>query len=391
MVANAALGGQTMKTTLHEIPFARPEFDDAEVASVAAVLRTGWASQGPAVAKFEELFAARVGAGYGVAVSSCTTALHLALLLAGVEPGDEVVCPSYSFIATANAVLYAGATPVFADIDAGTWNLDSRDALRRITTRTRVVMPVHQVGLAADLDAFAPLPAGVSLVEDAACAIGSTYRGKPIGSHGHITCFSFHPRKTLSTGEGGMITTDDPAIAERTRRLRSHGASVSAHERHRAKGLVFEEYAELGYNYRLSDILAAVGLAQLPKVDGFLARRKAIANRYDASFARLPELQVPARPSYADHAFQSYGVMLTDACSRDRDEVMRLLIERGISCRRGIPPIHLEPLYRNRFGSVSLPATERVAARSIFLPMYASLPAGDQDRVIDAVASLVTN
>jgi perosamine synthetase len=380
-----------MKTTLHEIPFARPEFDDAEAAAVAAVLRTGWASQGPAVAKFEELFAARVGASYGVAVSSCTTALHLALLIAGVEPGDEVVCPSYSFIATANAVLYAGGTPIVGDIDAATWNLDAADALRRITSRTRVVMPVHQVGLAADLNAFAPLPGHVSLVEDAACAIGSTYRGKPIGSHGHITCFSFHPRKTLSTGEGGMITTDDAAVAERARRLRSHGASVSAHERHRAKGVVYEEYAELGYNYRLSDILAAVGLAQLPKVDGFLARRKTIADRYDAAFARLPELQVPARPPYAGHAFQSYGVMLTDACSRDRDEVMRLLIERGISCRRGIPPIHLEPLYRNRFGSISLPVTERVAARSIFLPMYASLSAGDQDRVIDTVAALVMN
>ena len=380
-----------MKTTVPDIPFARPEFDDAEAASVAAVLRTGWASQGPAVARFEELFAERVGARYGIAVSSCTTALHLALLLAGVEPGDEVICPSYSFIATANAALYAGATPVFGDIDEATWNLDPHDALARMTPRTRVVMPVHQVGLAADLDAFAPLPSSVSIVEDAACAIGSTYRGKPIGSHGHITCFSFHPRKTLSTGEGGMITTDGLTIAERARRLRSHGASVSAHERHRSKGVVFEEYAELGYNYRLSDILAAVGLAQLPKIDGFLARRKTIADRYDAAFAALPELQVPARPPYAGHAFQSYGVRLTSACERDRDEVLRLLIERGISCRRGIPPIHLEPLYRNRFGAQSLPVTERVAARSIFLPMYASLSASDQDRVIETVAALVMN
>lgn len=380
-----------MKTTVPDIPFARPEFDDAEALSVAAVLRTGWASQGPAVARFEQLFAERVGARYGIAVSSCTTALHLALLLAGVEPGDEVICPSYSFIATANAALYAGATPIFGDIDEATWNLDPRDALARVTPRTKVVMPVHQVGLAADLDAFAPLPASVSLVEDAACAIGSTYRGKSIGSHGHITCFSFHPRKTLSTGEGGMITTDDLDLAERARRLRSHGASVSADERHRSKGMVFEEYAELGYNYRLSDILAAVGLAQLPKIDGFLARRRAIADRYDAAFARLPELQVPARPSYAGHAFQSYGIRLTTACGRDRDEVLRLLIERGISCRRGIPPIHLEPLYRKRFGAQSLPVTERVAARSIFLPMYASLSISDQDRVIETVAALVMN
>ena len=379
-----------MNTTVHQVPFARPEFDQAEVEAVATVLKTGWASQGPAVARFEELFAARVGARYGIAVSSCTTALHLALILAAVEPGDEVICPSYSFIATANAVLYAGGTPVFADIDEETWNIDARDALGRVTSRTRVLMPVHQVGLAADLEAFAPLPPHVTIVEDAACAIGSTYRGRPIGSHGHIACFSFHPRKTLSTGEGGMITTDNPDVAERARRLRSHGASVSAEARHRSKGVVFEEYAELGYNYRLSDILAAVGIAQFPKVDGFLARRRAIADRYDAALAGLPQLKVPARPAYAGHAFQSYGVRLTDACRRDRDDVLRELVDRGISCRRGIPPIHLEPLYRNRFGSISLPVTERVAARSIFLPMFASLSEADQGRVIDAVSQAVT-
>jgi perosamine synthetase len=379
-----------MTTRVRDIPFAKPEFDQAEVSAVAGVLASGWASQGPAVARFEEQFAARVGARYGIAVSSCTTALHLALLLADVGPGDEVICPSYSFIATANAVLYAGATPIFAEIDRVTWNLDAADALARVTPRTKVIMPVHQVGLAADLDAFAPLPPSVSIVEDAACAIGSTYRGRPIGSHGHIACFSFHPRKTLSTGEGGMITTDDPVLAERARRLRSHGASVSAHARHQLNGVVFEEYTELGYNYRLSDILAAVGLAQLPKIDGFLARRLIIADRYDAAFTTMPELMVPARPAYAGHAFQSYGICLTDVCSGNRDDILRSLVDRGISCRRGIPPIHLEPLYRRKFGSVSLPVTEQVAARSIFLPMYASLDAGDQQRVIDTVADLVT-
>ena len=389
-MAESAIGGTAVSTDVQTIPFARPEFDQAELHAVADVLSSGWASQGPAVARFEELFAARVGARYAVAVSSCTTALHLALLLAGVEPGDEVICPSYSFIATANAVLYAGGTPVFADIDEDTWNIDAADAIGRVTPRTKVIMPVHQVGLAADLDAFTPLPASVSIVEDAACAIGSTYSGRPIGSHGHLACFSFHPRKTLSTGEGGMITTDRPDIAERARRLRSHGASVSAHARHQSNGTVFEEYTELGFNYRLSDILAAVGIAQCAKVDGFLARRRAVAERYDAAFAGLPQLRVPARPPYAGHAFQSYGVRLTDACDRSRDDIMRGLIERGVSCRRGIPPIHLEPLYRNRFGAISLPVTERVAARSIFLPMFASLCQSDQDRVIDAVVELVT-
>ena len=379
-----------MSSLVLDVPFARPDFGEAEAAAVADVLKSGWAAQGPAVARFEELLAARVGARYAVAASSCTTALHLALLLAGVGPGDEVICPSYSFIATANAVLYTGATPVFADIADDTWNIDPADALRRRTSRTKAILPVHQVGLPADLDPLAAFEeAGIAIVEDAACAIGATYRGRPIGSHGRLTCFSFHPRKTVSTGEGGMITTGDPDLAEHARRLRSHGASVSAHMRHQAKGIVFEEYAELGYNYRLSDVQAAIGIVQLAKLDDALARRRAIADRYDAAFRSLPGIQTPARPPYAEHTFQSYGVLLTSQCRRTRNDVMQALIERGISCRRGIPPIHLEPMYAQRVGRVSLPVTETVAARSLFLPMFASLDASDQARVIAAVQEIV--
>jgi len=380
-----------VKTTVHDIPFAKPEFDEAEARAVADVLKTGWVSQGPVVARFEAMFAERVGARYAVATSSCTTALHLGLLVAGVGSGDEVICPSYSFIATSNAVLYAGATPVFADIERDTWNIDPADALRRVTARTKAIVPVHQVGLAADLDRLRDASArGIALVEDAACAIGSTYRGRPVGSHGNIACFSFHPRKTVSTGEGGMITTDDAEIAERARRLRSHGASISAHSRHESKGVVFEEYRELGFNYRLSDVHAAIGIAQMAKLDAHLARRRAVAERYDAAFARVPELQLPARPPYAAHSYQSYGVMLTSACRRDRDAVLRALVDAGISCRRGIPPIHLEPLYVERFGARSLPVTEEVASRSIFLPMYASLSEPEERRVIEAVVEIVT-
>jgi perosamine synthetase len=380
-----------VSVAVHQVPFARPEFGDEEARAVAEVLRSGWVSQGPAVARFEELFAQLAGSRHAVAVSSCTTALHLALVLAGVEPGDEVVCPSYSFIATANAALYIGATPIFADIEPDTWNIDPHDALRRISSRTKAIVPVHQVGLAADLDRLAPLPPQVTIVEDAACAIGSTYRGRPVGSHGHLACFSFHPRKTLSTGEGGMITTDDAEIADRARRLRSHGASVSAWSRNASNGVVFEEYRELGFNYRMSDVQAAIGVAQVPKVPRLLALRRAAADRYDVAFRGLRELQVPARPAYAEHAFQSYGIRLTGECHRDRDGVLRALVERGISCRRGIPPIHLEPLYRERFGPLSLPVTEDVAARSLFIPLYASLSESDQARVIDAVREIVTH
>jgi len=376
-----------MKTaSAREIPFARPEFDESEARAVAEVIATGWVSQGPQVARFESMFAERVGAAYAVATTSCTTALHLALIVAGVGPGDEVICPSYTFIATANAVLYAGATPAFAEINPDTWNIDPADVLRRVTPRTKAVIPVHQVGLAADLDALRPLAArGIAVVEDAACAIGSTYRGRPIGSHGYSACWSFHPRKTISMGEGGMLTTNDRAAAERAARLRSFAATVSDHDRHEAKGVVYEEYRELGFNYRMTDVQAAIGIQQLGKLDRLLARRKEIARRYDAAFASLPHLQRPARPEYADHAFQSYGIRLLDGSPIDRDTLLRDLVANGISCRRGIPPIHLEPLYRGRFGAISLPVTEEVAARSIFLPIFASLSNDDQDRIIDAV------
>jgi len=373
-----------------EIPFSRPAFDDHEAKAVAEVLASGWVSQGPRVAAFERAFAARVHAAHGVATSSCTTALHLALLLTGAGPDDEVICPSYSFIATANAVLYARAAPVFADIDADTWNLSARDVACRLTPRTRAILLVHQVGLAADLDAFAEFERrGITIIEDAACAVGSTYGGRPIGAHGHLTCFSFHPRKTISTGEGGMLTTDDDQIAERARRLRSFGASISDRARHEAKGLIYEEYGELGYNYRLTDLQAAVGLEQLKKLDRYLADRRCLAERYDEAFARLPGVQRPVSPASAPHAYQSYGIRLLGATAPRRDDILRELVSRGISCRRGIPPIHREPLYRERFGRVDLPVTDEVADTTIFLPIFSGLREADQAGIIEAVIELV--
>ncbi len=370
------------------IPLSRPEFGDDEARAVAAVLQSGWVVQGPKVAEFERIVASRLGAAHGVATTSCTTALHLAMLAHGIGPGDEVICPSYSFIASANAIAYAGATPVFADIDDATWNLDPADVARRVTPRTKAVLAVHQVGLPADLDRLrAAVPPRVAIIEDAACAIGSLYKGRPIGSSGNTACLSFHPRKTISLGEGGMLLTDDAAVAERVRTLRSHGASVSDLDRHQAKGLVYEEYRELGYNYRMTDIHAAIGIEQMKRLDDLLARRRAVASRYNRALCRSERIQIPAQPDYAQHSYQSYAIRLRPACRVTRDDVMRELIEAGITCRRGIPPIHLEPLYRR--AGVSLPATEAVAAGSIFLPMYASLSESDQAVVIDAVLHAV--
>jgi perosamine synthetase len=386
MVATRAIGGEPM------IPLSRPEFGDEEAAAVADVLKSGWVVQGPKVAEFESIVASRLGAAFGVATTSCTTALHLALVASGIGRGDEVLCPSYSFIASANAIAHAGATPVFVDIEDDSWNLDPEDVARRVSSKTKAVLAVHQVGLAADLDRLrASIPDRVPIIEDAACAIGSLYKAQPIGSHGNIACLSFHPRKTISLGEGGMLLTNDGSLADHARTLRSHGASVSDLDRHRASGLVYEQYCELGYNYRMTDIQAAIGIEQMKRLDGLLARRRAVAARYNSAFCKVEQIQIPAQPSYAQHSYQSYAIRLRADCPVTRDDVMRTLIDKGITCRRGIPPIHLEPLYRRRAAGddISLPVTEAVAAQSIFLPMYASLDESDQARVIDGVLRAV--
>jgi perosamine synthetase len=266
---------------MNEIPITRPHLAGGEAEAVAETIASGWLSQGPRVKAFEDAFAERVGAAHAVATTSCTTALALALHAVGVGPGDEVIVPSHSFIATANAVWHCGAEPVFADIDARTYNLDANAAERAITERTKAIMPVHQVGLPADMDAFLSLAERhrLALVEDAACAIGAEYRGRPIGSLETLACFSLHPRKVITTGEGGMITLQDEALAERLRRLRAHGMSMSDLARHSATEVTFESYPERGFNYRMTDMQAALGLCQLDALDWILQRRRELAER----------------------------------------------------------------------------------------------------------------
>ena len=270
-----------------EVPFARPWFGGGEVEAVAEVMASGWLTQGPRVEEFEQAFAQRVGAPDAVATTSCTTALHLALYASGVGPGDEVIVPSLSFIATANAVWHCGATPVFADIDPTTYNLDPAAVERKLTPRTKAVMPVHQVGLPADMDSFLDLADrhDLVLVEDAACAVGALHRGRPIGSLGPLACFSFHPRKVITCGEGGMIAVHDADTAERLRRLRQHSMDQSALTRHAARDVIVERYPERGWNMRMTDLQAAVGLCQLDALDTVLEERRRLAERYTASLA----------------------------------------------------------------------------------------------------------
>jgi dTDP-4-amino-4,6-dideoxygalactose transaminase len=370
-----------------QVPFAKPSLRGDEGAAVAAVIASGWVSQGPKVAEFEKAFAERVGAAEAVATTNCTTALQLALYAAGVGPGDEVIVPSLSFIATANAVWQNGATPVFADVDPDTYNLDPAAAERAITPATKAIMPVHQVGLPADMDPILELADrhGVAVVEDAACAIGATYKGRPIGSLGPLTCFSLHPRKVITTGEGGMITTQDPAVADRLRKLRQHAMDVSDLARHSAKDIVFEGYPERGWNCRMTDMQAALGLCQLESLDEILATRRAQAETYNAAFARLPYLAPPFEPAYAQRTWQSYCVRVLPGSPVGRTELMRRLLQDGIATRRGVMAIHEEGAYAGVHAD--LPHTEAAARDVIMLPLFPGLTEEQQDYVIERVAA----
>jgi dTDP-4-amino-4,6-dideoxygalactose transaminase len=373
-----------------EIPFARPYLAGNEGAAVAEVIGSGWLSQGPRVRAFEEAFAARVSAPDAVATTSCTTALALALYVSGVGPGDEVIIPSLSFIATANAVWQCGAQPVFADIDARTYNLDPDAAERAITSRTKVIMPVHQVGLPADMDGFLALADryGVAIVEDAACAIGATYKGRPIGSLGPLACFSLHPRKVITTGEGGMITVHDPTVAERLRRLRAHAMDVSDLARHAAHDVVIESYPERGFNVRMTDMQAALGLCQLEVLDLILAKRERLAQRYNAALRQIPGLEPPYAPPHAHRAWQSYCVRVTPRSAVGRTELMRRLLADGVSTRRGVMAIHREAAYSGR-AAVDLPYTDAAARDVLMLPLFPDLAFEQQDYVIDRVTAHV--
>jgi perosamine synthetase len=376
--------------TARNIPVAKPDLGEAEATAARQAILSGWVTQGPQVAAFEDEFAQYLGAPYACAVSSCTTALHLALHALGIGAGDEVITVSHSFIATANVIRYCGATPVFVDIDPRTFNLDPSKLQAAITDRTRAVLAVHQMGLPCDLSSILRVAAeyGIPVVEDAACAIGSEIQvagewakiGQP---HGLIACFSFHPRKIVTTGDGGMITTCDADLDREFRLLRQHGMSVSDVVRHASKHVVFEEYVEVGFNYRMTDIQAAVGRVQFRRLPEFLRRRRHLASRYSDALEDIAGLEAPHIPDYARPNFQAYPVRVTNDYPLTRDELMQALLDLGISTRRGIMNAHQEAPYLAQ--RCTLPESEAARDGVILLPLYSQMTDEEQDHVIEAL------
>jgi perosamine synthetase len=377
--------------TKHSIPIARPYVGKEEEQAVIQALRSGWLSQGPRVADFEQQFADYVGAKHAVAVSSCTAALHLAFIGAGVGPGDEVLCPSLSFIATANSIRYVGGKPVFVDIDPVTFNIDPSKIEAAITARTRAILAVHQIGLPAAMTEINEIAQRRNLlvIEDAACAIGSVYQGKRIGApHAYMACFSFHPRKILTTGEGGMITTSDEKVATRIRQLRQHAMNTSDLVRHQSQKIIRESYDEVGYNFRMTDMQAALGIVQLSRVEGFIERRRTFAGRYTKELARLGWLIPPSEPVGYRHNFQSYMARLQKDAPVSRDVLMRELLDRGIATRRGVMASHQELPYRHDRLCGDLRETDAAANECLILPLFHQMTEQEQEFVLESIREI---
>jgi dTDP-4-amino-4,6-dideoxygalactose transaminase len=374
------------------IPIAKPYLTADEAQAAYDTILTGWITQGPRVAEFEEKFAAYTGARYAVAVSNCTTALHLAMIVAGIKEGDEVICPSMSYVATANSIKYVGAKPVFAEVNPETYNLDVADTEKKITAKTKAILLVHQIGMPADIDAFKALAAKhkLELIEDAACAAGSSYKGGKIGSHSGLVCFSFHPRKVISTGDGGMITTNNEAYYKRMKLLRQHGMSVNDRVRHESSKIIFEDHIEVGYNYRMTDIQAAVGVKQLEKLDWIVAERRKIAMQYHKAFKDIDCIRLPIEKEGYFSNYQSYSIYLENNCPLSRNEIMQKLLDAGISSRRGIMTTHRETAYSTEYAGLSLPVSEKACDNSIILPLYIPMKQADIDSVIESFRMLVS-
>jgi len=378
------------------VPIARTSLTEEEIQSVLEPLRSGWLVQGPKVREFEERWSAFTGARHSIAVTSCTTGLHLSLVALGLQPGDEVIVPAFTWIATANVVEHLGGKVVFCDIDLNTFNLDVNDAASKITPRTKAILPVHLFGLSADMDPVMALASkhGLWVVEDAACGFGSTYKGRHVGTLGDTGCFSFHPRKAITTGEGGMITTQSDELAEKLRRLRDHGAAMTDLQRHMgARPYLLADHPDAGYNQRMTDLQAALGAAQMDRAQTIIDERRRLAAVYDVAFAKLPWLKTPAHPAGYGHGFQSYPCLFQpeplvpgsiERVNKLRNEWMDRLQQAGISTRPATHAVHMLSFYREKYSLVPTDFPNARAANdcSISLPLFHGMTEVEQQRVI---------
>lgn len=364
------------------IPISKPYFGVTEEKEVARVIRSGWVMQGSKVAQFEKLVADYTGVKYGVATTSATTALFLALQVLGIGSGDEVIVPSFSFIASANVIVHAGAKVIFADIDPETYNIDPADIEAKITPKTKAIITVDQIGLPCDIEKIRKIAKkhNIYVLDDAACALGSEISGKKVGGFADITCFSFHPRKIISTGEGGMIVTNNEVWEKSARSLRNHGIVIDKDG---------EKFPVVGYNFRMTDLQAVLGVVQMHKLDKIIAKRIYLAGRYNQAFSNIKEISVPFIPKGFKHNFQSYLIRINGIQKKQRDGVVERLAKKGISTRKGIPASHLEGAYVTRIGKINLPNTVKASQQTLMLPIYYSLTNKEQDFIIKEVINEV--
>ncbi|MCX7055399.1 MAG: DegT/DnrJ/EryC1/StrS family aminotransferase [Proteobacteria bacterium] len=376
-----------------QIQISLPSTGDDEWQATREPLTTGWLTQGPKVAQFEKNFGELHHVKHALATTSCTTGLHLILAAMGIGPGDEVIVPSFTWVATANVVLYCGATPVLVDVDRNTYNIDPADVARKLGPRTKAVIAVHLFGLCADMDALkAVLPAGMPVIEDAACASGATYKGASAGGLGLAAAFSFHPRKSITTGEGGMVTTNDDRLAEVASMLRNHGAAISEEQRHKGpRPYLLAEFNLLGFNYRMTDLQGAVGVVQLAKLTRFVAERDEWAAWYVRELAAVSWLRMPQRPAHGNHAWQAFVTYVDpDTAPMPRNEIMEYLQRKGISTRPGTHAVHLLGYYRDRLGMKAddLPGARDCDAHTMAIPLHNRMVAEDYRYVVEAIKEI---
>ena len=370
-----------------QIQISLPSTGEDEWQATREPLMSGWLTQGPKVAAFEKAFAERHAVKHALATTSCTTGLHLILAAMGIGPGDEVIVPAFTWVATANVILYCGATPVLADVDRATYNIDMVDVARKLSPRTKAVIAVHLFGLCVDMDALrSVLPEGMPIIEDAACASGASYKGVPAGGLGLAAAFSFHPRKSITTGEGGMVTTQDEQLADTANMLRNHGASISEEQRHKGpRPYLLPEFNLLGFNYRMTDLQGAVGLVQLGKLDSFIDERDHWARWYMQELAAIPWLRMPQRAADGKHAWQAFVTYVDPArAPLPRNDIMERLQRQGIATRPGTHSVHLLGYYRDRLGLTpdDYPGARDCDAHTMAIPLHNRMVADDYAHVV---------